>query len=103
MEQKNGSVVRRLVGYRRLEGSTAAAILARLYAASRLFVNFFQPSFKLKEKLRIGGRTIKRYAPFLGRRNLPKTYRRVARHERFSANCLFLLASPTGFEPVLPP
>ena len=61
VEQKNGSVVRRLVGYRRLEGSAAAAILARLYAASRLFVNFFQPSFKLKEKLRVGGRTIKRY------------------------------------------
>jgi hypothetical protein len=61
VEQKNGSVVRRLVGYRRLEGSSAAAILARLYAASRLFVNFFQPSFKLKEKLRVGGRTVKRY------------------------------------------
>jgi hypothetical protein len=61
VEQKNGSVVRRLVGYRRLEGSAAAATLARLYAASRLFVNFYQPSFKLKEKLRVGGRTIKRY------------------------------------------
>ncbi len=63
VEQKNGSVVRRLVGYRRLEGPGAAAILARLYAASRLFVNFFQPSFKLKEKRRVGGRTIKRYDP----------------------------------------
>lgn len=63
VEQKNGSVVRRLVGYRRLEGSAAAAILARLYAASRLFVNFFQPSFKLKEKFRVGGRTVKRYDP----------------------------------------
>lgn len=63
VEQKNGSVVRRLVGYRRLEGSAAAAILARLYTASRLFVNFFQPSFKLKEKLRVGGRIVKRYDP----------------------------------------
>ena len=63
VEQKNGSVVRRLVGYRRLEGSATAAILARLYAASRLFVNFFQPSFKLKEKFRVGGRTVKRYDP----------------------------------------
>jgi hypothetical protein len=63
VEQKNGSVVRRLVGYRRLEGPEAAAILTRLYAASRLFVNFFQPSFKLKEKRRVGGRTIKRYDP----------------------------------------
>jgi hypothetical protein len=59
VEQKNGSVVRRLVGYRRLEGTAAAAILARLYTASRLFVNFFQPAFKLKEKFRVGGRHVK--------------------------------------------
>ena len=47
VEQKNGAVVRRMVGYRRFEGLEAAAALARLYAAMRLFVNFFQPSFKL--------------------------------------------------------
>jgi hypothetical protein len=55
--------VRRLVGYRSLEGPAATAILGRLYTASRLFVNFFQPSFKLKEKLRIGGRTGTLYDP----------------------------------------
>jgi transposase InsO family protein len=54
IEQKNGSVVRRLVGYGRLEGLRAAEGLGRLYTASRLFVNFFQPSFKLKEKVRVG-------------------------------------------------
>ena len=52
VEQKNGSVVRRFVGYHRLEGSNAVEALARLYSATRLFVNFFQPSFKLKEKIR---------------------------------------------------
>jgi hypothetical protein len=61
VEQKNGSVVRRLVGYRRLEGMAAADTLARLYASSRLFVNFFQPSFKLAEKTRVGARVSKRY------------------------------------------
>lgn len=61
VEQKNGSVVRRLVGYRRLEGTAAAAALARLYESSRLFVNFFQPSFKLAEKTRHGARVSKRY------------------------------------------
>ncbi len=61
VEQKNGSVVRRLVGYRRLEGLGAAEALSRLYAASRLFVNFFQPSFKLAEKKRVGARVSKRY------------------------------------------
>jgi hypothetical protein len=63
VEQKNGAVVRRLVGYRRFEGLTAAAELARLYAASRLFVNFFQPSFKLAEKTRDGARVKKRHHP----------------------------------------
>jgi hypothetical protein len=61
IEQKNGAVVRRIVGYRRFEGITAARELARLYATARLFVNAFQPSFKLAEKEREGGRVRKRY------------------------------------------
>jgi hypothetical protein len=61
VEQKNGAVVRRLVGYRRFEGIAAATILAELYASSRLFVNFFQPSFKLAEKHRAGAKVHKRY------------------------------------------
>jgi hypothetical protein len=63
VEQKNGAVVRRIVGYRRLEGVEAAAALARLYATVRLFVNFFQPSFKLAKKERDGARVRKHYHP----------------------------------------
>jgi hypothetical protein len=63
VEQKNGSVVRRMVGYRRFEGLEAAAILADLYARVRLFVNFFQPSFKLAEKTRDGAQVRKRHHP----------------------------------------
>ena len=61
VEQKNGSVVRRLVGYGRLEGIAGGEALNRLYSASRLFVNFFQPSFKLATKERIGARVRKQY------------------------------------------
>ncbi|MGP0094990.1 MAG: transposase [Xanthobacteraceae bacterium] len=61
VEQKNGAVVRRLVGYGRFEGIDTARVLVRLYAASRLHTNFFQPSFKLKEKRREGAKVIKRY------------------------------------------
>jgi hypothetical protein len=61
IEQKNGSVVRRLVGYGRLEGVAAGEALSRLYSASRLFVNLFQPSFKLASKERIGSHVRKRY------------------------------------------
>ena len=63
IEQKNGSVVRKLLGYRRFEGIAAAQALARLYGASRLFVNFFQPSFKLAGKHRQGAQVTKRYHP----------------------------------------
>jgi len=43
IEQKNGAVIRRMVGYGRLEGAQTAAVLKQLFAAARLFVNFFQP------------------------------------------------------------
>jgi hypothetical protein len=55
VEQKNGAVVRRLMGYGRFDGIETARVMGRLYAAARLYVNFFQPSFKLKEKRREGG------------------------------------------------
>jgi hypothetical protein len=63
VEQKNGAVVRRLMGYGRFDGVETARMIARLYAAARLHVNFFQPSFKLKEKRREGAKVIKRYHP----------------------------------------
>ena len=61
VEQKNGAVVRRLVGYGRLSGRQATTALAQLYESSRLYINFFQPSFKLKSKTRDGARVHKVY------------------------------------------
>lgn len=61
VEQKNGAVVRKMVGYRRYEGHEAATMIGELYAVSRLFVNMFQPSFKLIEKTREGAKVTKRY------------------------------------------
>ena len=63
VEQKNGAVVRKLVGYGRLEGLGATEALRRLYEVSRLYINFFQPSFKLKSKWREGARVHKTYDP----------------------------------------
>ena len=62
VEQKNGAVVRRLAGYSRFEGVRALRVLRRLFETARSFVNFFQPSFKLQEKVREGARVRKRYA-----------------------------------------
>lgn len=55
--------MRKLLGYRRFQGMVSCQTLARLYGASRLFVNFFQPSFKLAEKHREGAHVTKRYLP----------------------------------------
>jgi hypothetical protein len=79
VEQKNGAIVRKLIGYGRLEGLNATAALRRLYEASRLYINFFQPSFKLKSKWREGARAHKQYYP-------PETpYRRLLMRDDVSA------------------
>jgi hypothetical protein len=63
VEQKNGAIVRQLVGYDRFEGEQAYRQLAELYRAVRLYVNFFQPSMKLRLKERDGGKLRRRYEP----------------------------------------
>jgi hypothetical protein len=61
VEQKNWSVVRHTVGYDRWETEQEFALLESIHDDLRLYINFFQPSFKLIAKARIGNRTIKRY------------------------------------------
>ena len=61
VEQKNWSVVRHTVGYDRWETERELTILESIYDDLRLYINFFQPSFKLIAKERIGNKTIKRY------------------------------------------
>src|SRR5262249_11245104 len=61
IEQKNGAVVRRFVGYERLAGVVAGQCLAQLYQAVRRYVNYFQPSFKLRSKTREGAKVKKVY------------------------------------------
>ena len=61
IEQKNGAVIRRFVGYERYAGVVAGQALAHLYQAVRLYVNHFQPSFKLQKKERIGAKVRRFY------------------------------------------
>jgi hypothetical protein len=95
IEQKNGSVVRRLVGYGRLEGATAAEALDALHDAARLYVNFFQPSFKLKAKTRDGAKVTKQY-------HTPATpYERLLSSDRVTAeNKAQLQRTFEGLDPV---
>ena len=86
--------MRRLIGYGRLEGIETATVLARLHEAARLYVNFFQPSFKLKSKKREGAKVIKKY-------HTPATpYLRLLAHDRVSTDskeqlrCVFAELDP---------
>jgi hypothetical protein len=61
VEQKNGNVVRRLVGYDRYTSRAAYQCLERLYHLVRLYMNFFQPTMKLLNKTRHGAKVHKVY------------------------------------------
>ncbi len=61
VEEKNGSVVRRLIGYDRYEGIDSWQLLSSLYRISRLYINYFQPCMKLDSKDRDGAHVRKRY------------------------------------------
>jgi hypothetical protein len=60
IEQKNWSVVRRLVGYARFEQDALPALNA-VYTLAEEYVNFLQPVLKLVEKTRDGPRVRRRY------------------------------------------
>jgi len=61
VEQRNGLLVRGLVGYDRYSSRAAHAVLQRVYGLLRLQHNFFRPVRKLISKQRVGRRVYKRY------------------------------------------
>ena len=63
VEQKNGAVIRRFLGHERYSGQVAGQTIAHRHGVMRLYVNYFQPSFKLVEKTRNGSVTTTRYSP----------------------------------------
>ena len=56
VEQRNWTHVRQVVGYRRFDTTAELAVMRELYAALRLYKNFFQPAMKLRSKIRVGGK-----------------------------------------------
>ena len=95
IEQKNGAVVRRFVGYDRYSGPVAGQTMAYLYGVVRLYLNYFQPSFKLVEKTRDGASVLKRYSP-------PATpCDRLIQHDTLSAKLMAKLNEfRAGLDPV---
>jgi len=61
VEQKNGNVVRKTVGYDRYSSKAAYECLDRIYDLLRLYQNFYQPTMKLIGKTRHGAKVHKLY------------------------------------------
>jgi hypothetical protein len=78
VEQKNYSVVRRAVGYLKYDTDEEMRIMNKLYKVLRFYTNFFLPSMKLIEKIRMGSKVIKKY-------DKPETpYRRIINSDTVS-------------------
>ncbi|MEO7145440.1 MAG: transposase family protein [Bryobacteraceae bacterium] len=65
VEQRNWSRVRKMVGYPRYDTMPELLVLRELYGQLRLYKNFFQPTMKLKSKLRVKGKIHRQYEPAL--------------------------------------
>lgn len=63
VEQRNGSLVRRLIGYGRYTSKEALAQLDRVYELACRHANFFRPTAKLLSVERHGARKTKHYDP----------------------------------------
>ena len=89
-------MIRPFVGHDRYSGQVAGQTMAYLYEAFRLYVNFFQPSFKLIDKTRDGATTVKRYTQ-------PATHcDRLIQHDATGADLKALLNEyRAGLDPVL--
>lgn len=74
VEEKNWSVVRRYVGYKRYDTKEQVILLNRLYEVLRLYFNFFQATMKLERKERVHGK-VKRIYP-----KAKTPYQRVLEH-----------------------
>jgi len=74
VEQKNGHVIRRFIGYTRIDQKEVIAKMNELYDTLELYLNHFVPSRKCLEKVRIGSRYKRKYD-----KGQP-AYRRVLAH-----------------------
>jgi len=61
VEQKNGAIIRKFVGYDRFTGIPPCQALMTLYRHLGPYVNFFQPSVKLISKTRNGSKVYRKY------------------------------------------
>ena len=95
VEQKNWTHVRQLLGYDRFDKPELVDVINDLYKHEcSLYNNFFCPTLKLKEKLRVNSKYVKKYYP-------PKTpYQRLLDSEQLTREAkLFLSVTYQSLNP----
>jgi len=71
VEQKNYTSLRVFLGYARYETEEQLVLVKQILELTEIYINFFQPSAKLKSKERVGAKVTKKY-------DIPQTpYRRL--------------------------
>jgi len=103
IEQQNYSVVRRFVGYQRLDTLEQLEILNKLYELLSDYQNFFQPVMRLKTKVRDGAKVTRKYDKaltayqrVLKRKDVPKEIKQKLRERYKMLNPKKLLLEITG-------
>lgn len=98
VEQKNGDVVRRYIGYGRYNGPAACRLLQQLYADLRLYINFFQPVRKLVFKERRGATIYKKYDQAQTPHQRLMQSPDVAKQGKLRLHQLYLTLNPAGLQ-----
>ncbi len=74
VEQKNGHVIRRFLGYARIDNRDVVSVMNEMYDILELYLNHFVPSRKCLEKLKVGSKYKRKYD------KAKPAYRRVLKH-----------------------
>lgn len=97
VEQKNGHVVRRFLGYTRIDCKESIPVMNEFYRVLGLYLNHFIPSRKCIEKIRVGSKYKRKYdkaqTPYqrvLAHPNVPKETKEKLRKEHETLNPLVL-------------
>ena len=98
VEQKNGDVVRKTIGYGRLQGDGALHALAQVYSVLNPLNNFFYPNLKCIDKIQVKQRTKRVYekepkTPFLRvmeREDIPIELKRQLAKKKAALNIVIL-------------
>lgn len=90
IEQKNWTAIRQLLGYARYDKKIQQKMMNDLYTNEwRLYLNFFQPTMKLKEKIKdtVTGKSKKKYF------EAKTPYQRLMEHPKTSPEQKYMLES----------